>query len=411
MATVMFIPESTQNRFAMRAVINYCQQEYKTFDSISKRRLISGVNCDGANSFKEFMATKKVYGKDNGIFFYHYAQSFSPSEKLTPEQAHEIALEFAEKAWEGHEVLVTTHCDASHIHSHFVINSVGFESGMKLCQTPSTLKKLRKLSDEICIAHGLSALQPYEGGGKRLSTREYRARMKGESWKQKLANDIDKAMEYSGSKDEFIRSMSILGYHMTWTDERKYLTFHCPNGKSCRDIKLHDEKYLKENIERELLQREFPDSSSGEKQSTGWEDSRELYEQHLRERALTKAESQGVADSYPTTVIGNVGSLAGAVSKIVNDDSEDQDERRKRIEAEENGSALGTVLGLGIGMVTNAAADSQDEMLDQEPDYEQEECKTREEILHEIFGADDYDYDDYDDSEDEDEDEGFSMTL
>ena len=410
MATVIFIKEGRQNRYAMRAVINYCQQEYKTFDSKSKRRLVSGVNCDGANSFKEFMATKKVYGKDNGIFFYHYAQSFSPSEKLTPEQAHEIALEFAEKAWEGHEVLVTTHCDASHIHSHFVINSVGFESGMKLRQTPSTLKKLRKLSDEICIAHGLSALQPYEGGGKRLSTREYRARMKGESWKQKLANDIDKAMEYSGSKDEFIRSMSILGYHMTWTDERKYLTFHCPNGKSCRDIKLHDEKYLKDNIERELLQREFPDSGSDEKQPTGWEDSRELYEQHLRERALAKAESQRVADSYPT-VIGNVGSLAGAVSKIVDDDSEDQDERRKRIEAEENGSALGTVLGLGIGMVTNAAADSQDEMLDQEPDYEQEECKTREEILHEIFGADDYDYDDYDDSEDEDEDEGFSMTL
>ena len=51
MATVMFIPESTQNRFAMRAVINYCQQEYKTFDSKSKRRLVSGVNCDGANSF------------------------------------------------------------------------------------------------------------------------------------------------------------------------------------------------------------------------------------------------------------------------------------------------------------------------------------------------------------------------
>ena len=91
--------------------------------------------------------------------------------------------------------------------------------------------------------------------------------------------------------------------------------------------------------------------------------------------------------------------------------TEDPDERRKRIEAEENGSALGTVLGLGIGIITNVAAESQGEMLDQEPDYEQEECKTREEILHEIFGADDYDYDNYDDSEDEDEDEGFSMTL
>ena len=406
MATVIFIPEGRQKPSAMRAVINYCQQEYKTFDSKSKRRLVSGINCDGTNSFREFLATKKVYGKDSGIFFYHYAQSFSPSEKLTPEQAHEIALKFAEKAWAGHEVLGTTHCDANHIHSHFVINSVGYESGMKLRQSPSTLKKLRKLSDEICLAHGLSVLKPYEGGGKRMSTREYRARMKGESWKQKLTNDIDKAMEFSGSKDEFIRSMSILGYRMTWTDERKYLTFHCPNGKSCRNIKLHDDKYLKDNIERELLQREFPDSGSDEKQLTGWEDSRGLYEQHLRERALAKAESQRVADSYPS-VIGSVGSLAGAVSQIVNNDSEDPDERRKRIEAEENGSTLGSVLGLGIGMIANAI----NETPEQELDYEQEEYKTREEILEEIFGADDYDYDDYDDSEDEDEYEGFSMTL
>ena len=147
MATVMYIPEHRQNRFAMRAVINYCMQEYKTFDNKSKRQLISGVNCDGANAFQEFMATKKVYGKDNGFFFYHYAQSFAPKEKITPEQAHEIALEFAEKAWSGHEVLVTTHCDREHIHSHFVINSVGFESGMKLrqskCLRGSIARRLR----------------------------------------------------------------------------------------------------------------------------------------------------------------------------------------------------------------------------------------------------------------------------
>ena len=73
MATVIFIKEGRQNRSAMRAVINYCQQEYKTYDNKSKRHLISGVNRDGANSFREFMATKKIYGKDNGFFFYHYA--------------------------------------------------------------------------------------------------------------------------------------------------------------------------------------------------------------------------------------------------------------------------------------------------------------------------------------------------
>ena len=403
MATVIFIKESRQNPSAMRAVINYCQQEYKTYDSKSKRKLVSGINCDCENSFYEFMATKKVHGKDNGVFFYQYVQSFSPTEKITPEQAHEIALEFAAKAWPGYEVLVATHCDREHIHSHFVINSVGFESGKKLRQSPSTLKQLRKLSDEICIAHGFSVLQPYQGGKNSMSSREYRARLKGNSWKDKLAKDIDKAMEFSGSKDEFIRNMSILSYHMTWTDKRKYLTFHCPNGKSCRDIKLHDDKYLKDNIECELLQREFPD---GEKQPTGWEDSRELYEQHLRERTQSKAEMQKIADSY-SDISSEISSLAGAVSKIVDNDTEDPDERRKRIEAEENGSALGTVLGLGIGMIANVV----NETPDQELDYEQDEYKTREEILNEIFGADDYDYDDYDDNENEDEDAGFSMTM
>ena len=406
MATVIFIHEGTQNRFAMRAVINYCQQEYKTYDSKSKRRLVSGINCDGENAYREFMATKKVHDKANGIFFYHYAQSFSPTEKITPEQAHEIALEFAEKAWPGHEVLVATHCDKEHIHSHFVINSVGFESGMKLRQSPSTLKKLRKLSDEICIAHGLSVPQPYEGGGRSMSSREYRARLRGNSWKQKLANDIDKAMEYSGSKDEFIRSMSILGYHMTWTDERKYLTFHCPNGKSCRDIRLHDDKYLKENIERELLQREFPDSGSGEKQPTGWEDSRELYEQHLRERALAKAESQRIADSYTSVIGSGVSSLAGAVSGIVDNDSEDPDERRKRIEAEENGEAIGTIIGKSISLLADAVSDSAEITPEQEPDYFDIIDRQREEILQEVF-----DEDDYDEECDDDEDEGFTMSM
>ena len=395
----MYIPEHRQNRFAMRAVINYCMQEYKTFDNKSKRQLISGVNCDGANSFREFMATKKIYGKGNGFFFYHYAQSFSPKEKITPEQAHEIALEFAEKAWSGHEVLVATHCDREHIHSHFVINSVGFESGKKLRQSPSTLKQLRKLSDEICIAHGLSVLQPYQGGKNSMSSREYRARLRGNSWKEKLAKDIDTAMSYSGSKDEFIRNMSILGYHMTWTDTRKNITFQCPNGKKCCDDKLHDNKYLKESIERELLQREFPD---GEKQPTGWETSRELYEQHIRERALSKTEMQRTEDSY-SDISSGLGSLASAVSKIVDNDTEDPDERRKRIEAEENGSDLGTLLGLGIGIIANAV----NEIPEQEFDYEQEEYKTREEILQEIFGEIDYDDEDYDD----DEDEGFTMSM
>ena len=406
MATVIFIKESRQNPSAMRAVINYCQQEYKTFDRRSKRQLVSGINCDGANSFREFMATKKVYGKADGIFFYQYAQSFSPTEKLTPEQAHEISMEFAEKAWPGQEVLVATHCDASHIHTHFVINSVSFESGKKLRQSPSTLRQLRALSDEICLAHGLSVLTPYENGGRRISNREYRARMRGNSWKQKLAEDIDKSMEYSGSREEFVRAMSILGYRMTWTDERKYLTFHCPNGRSCRDKSLPDEKYLKKNIENELDFRENSDGVSEENQPTGWEKSRELYEQNLRERTLAKAETQKISESYrdpSSRIIGGVDSLAGAVARIVDNDNEDPEERRKRIEGQENGAAIGALIGAGVGLISSVANRTE------EPTESSEEYDyRREEILEEVFDEDDYDDDYYDD---EDEGQGFVMSM
>ena len=241
MATVSFIPESHQSISAMKAVIEYCLQQKKVADEDSGRRLVSGVNCNGENAFTEFMATKTAHHKKGGMNFYHYVQSFSPSERVTAEQVHEIGLAFAKKAWPGHEVLVTTHTDTAHLHNHFVINSVHYENGRKLRQKPGTLTKLRSLSDGICQQHGLSVLEPYKKDGANISSREYRAAAKGDSWKFKMMSDID-----------FIQEMQRLGYKVTWTDERKYITFTCPNGMKCRDIRLHDEKYLKEGLEYEF---------------------------------------------------------------------------------------------------------------------------------------------------------------
>ena len=138
MATVIYIPEHKQHLSAMRAVMAYCQREDKVWDEQSWQSLVSGIHCDGFNAVTEFEATKAAYHKLDGMNFYQYVQSFSPRETITPAQAHEIAKEFAEKAWPGHEVLVTTHCDAAHVHSHFVINSVSYENGKKLRQDPGS---------------------------------------------------------------------------------------------------------------------------------------------------------------------------------------------------------------------------------------------------------------------------------
>ena len=253
MPIVRFIKNEKQNASAMKGSIDYCLQKFKTVDALTGKRYVSGINCNGLNAHKEFMTTKLANHADNGRYFYQYVQSFSPKDNVDYDKAHKIALEFAQKAWQGHEVLVTTHCDRNHIHTHFIINSVSFETGKKLRQNPNTLKSLRKLNDEICTKYNVTPLKPYtKTKEKRLSDGEYRMAMKGESWKFALMFTIDNAMRKCKTKKEFIDEMKKNGYEVLWTDKRKYITYTCPNGMKCRDIKLHQEKYRKEKMKLEF---------------------------------------------------------------------------------------------------------------------------------------------------------------
>jgi len=227
--------------------------ETKTWDEQSQQFLISGINCSGANSILEFETTKAAHGKMDGTNFYQYVQSFADWEIITPQQAHEVAREFATRAWPGMEVLVTTHCDTDNVHTHFVINSVSFETGLKLRQNPNTLIDLRQISDQICQAHHLSVLpQKSKKQSKGMSAREYRSAAKGESWKFRLINTIDDCMRFAGSREEFIALMKSEGYAVRWENSRKSITYTTPDGMKCRDNKLHEDKYLKEVMEYEF---------------------------------------------------------------------------------------------------------------------------------------------------------------
>ncbi|HWR34238.1 MAG TPA: hypothetical protein VN622_00020 [Clostridia bacterium] len=89
-----------------------------------------------------------------------------------------------------------------------------------------------------------------------MSTAEYHAAARGESWKFRLMGDIDECMRYAESKDEFITLMRSEGYNVRWQDSRKSITYTLPGGMKCRDDRLHDERYLKEAMEREFRIRE-----------------------------------------------------------------------------------------------------------------------------------------------------------
>lgn len=275
MAVVECIPEKSQNPSAQKGVIDYCMQPSKTLEDGEQLAYVSGINCIPELANESFLATQKHFGcKADNVRFYHYVQSFRPEEMLSPQQAHDIGMELAQR-FGNREVIVATHIDRDHLHNHFVVSAYDFETGSKLHNNKFYLADLRKRSDEICQAHGLSTLKEYDPRKKsqRLGPKEYRAAERGNSWKMELRVAIDYCMARSRSKSEFKKEMKKLGYDMIYTLERKYITYilRLDNGEErrVRDNRLNEDKYRKENMDHEFrIRAELYGQAEGEKHAS-----------------------------------------------------------------------------------------------------------------------------------------------
>ena len=262
MAIVHFVnyKRGTQSRAAMRGVMLYVMQEKKT--AWEGGPLVSGINCQPQSVYDDFLSTKLLYHKDGGVMFYHMVQSFPKGAAVDPQQAHEAARRLAEY-FDGCEVLVCTHVDREHIHSHCVINSVNFETGKKLHMAKEQIQELMRRNDAICLEMGLPVFDAPTQQARGMGGAEYHTALRGQSWKLRLMNTIDACMKYAADKDTFVSLMASEGYAVRWESGRKYITYTTPSGWQCRDNKLHEEKYCKEVMEREfrirakLVQRKF----------------------------------------------------------------------------------------------------------------------------------------------------------
>ena len=213
--------------------------------------LVSGINCQPQSVYDDFLNTKLLYHKDGGVMFYHMVQSFPKGAAVDPRQAHEAARRLAEY-FDGCEVLVCTHVDREHIHSHCVINSVNFETGKKLHMAKEQIQELMRRNDAICLEMGLPVFDVPTQQARGMSGAEYHTALKGQSWKLRLMNTIDECMKYAVDKDSFVSLMTSEGYTVRWEGTRKYITYTTPDGMRCRDSKLHEEKYCKEVMEHEF---------------------------------------------------------------------------------------------------------------------------------------------------------------
>lgn len=216
-------------------------------------------------------ATKELYVKTGGRTYKHFVQSFPPEEKITPEQAHEIAKQFAESCplFSDYEVVYATHVDRKHVHTHFVVNSVSYIDGHKFQMSKKDLEDMKILNNQLCMEYALTVC---EIGKKKSDSKsiiaydmaKYQFLQKAKegkikSYVQDTAVAVHDAVQEARSKEEFIAVMKQKGYFVDWQDNHKYIVFKNADGKKVRNSNL--QKTYNMQIGKDDLMKYFKEKS------------------------------------------------------------------------------------------------------------------------------------------------------
>ena len=179
---------------------------------------ISSYECDPKTVDKEFAASKNEYEintgrtpRANDVIAYQIRQSFKPGE-VTPEEANQIGYETAMRFTKGkHAFIVATHVDKKHIHNHVIYNSTCLDERHKFNNFFFSGIALQRLSDIVCLEHGLSVIKP-----RRPSERDKRTTYpERRSFRDELREAIDIILDRKPKAlDEFIKLLEEQGYEI-----------------------------------------------------------------------------------------------------------------------------------------------------------------------------------------------------
>lgn len=244
MATTRLIPlHIGKGRTIAEAITDstdYAENPLKT----GKGELVTGYECDPHTADAEFLLSKRQYfflmGRDQGdrdVIAYHTRQSFRPGE-ITPEEANELGRELAMRFTRGnHAFIVATHTDRAHIHNHIIFNSTALDCQRKFRNFLGSTFAVRRISDRICLEHGLSVVENPKPSRGHYGT--WLGDDKPLSFQEKLRQAIDEVLEEKPKDfDAFLAGMEALGYAVK---RGKHLSFRAPGAEKftrCRESTL-----------------------------------------------------------------------------------------------------------------------------------------------------------------------------
>ena len=220
------------------------------------------MNCAEKSAIKylteleEFGLIERIrqgFGKGD-VIAYQIRQSFKPGE-ITPEEANEVGYETGMRFTKGkHAFIVATHVDRAHIHNHIIFNSTNLECDRKFRDFWFSGIALQRLSDIICLEHGLSVIPKVKPSERQRRTK-YPERV---SMRDVIREDILQCLDQKPTDfEELLKLLQAEGYEI----KRGKHTAVCGKGQK-RFIRFRSlgEEFTEENLKKVIAgEREPPE--------------------------------------------------------------------------------------------------------------------------------------------------------
>ena len=234
---------------SLQDALDYAANRDKTEQSCFE----SSYACTLETAFADMRQTKEQWNKPGGVQGYHLVQSFAADE-VTPELAHRIAKELADRVLGGrYEYVIGTHLNTGHIHSHIVWNSVSCVDGKKYRSNyKSYVTEIRAVSDKLCQKYRLSVIDTENSNHVAKPYAEWLAEKNNQpTWRTAIRQDVDEAIQQSLTWRQFLTVLDRKGYEVRMG--RKYPVLHPPGKERFVRFKTLGKRYTPEAIQTRIL--------------------------------------------------------------------------------------------------------------------------------------------------------------
>ncbi|MDY4002849.1 SAG1250 family conjugative relaxase [Streptococcus orisratti] len=234
-------PEKTDN---LKLVTDFGMSNYLDFPTYEEMVEMYHANFTSNDALYDSRNDRQEK-RQQKILAHHIIQSFSPEDKLTPEEINRIGYETVKELTGGQfRFIVSTHIDQDHIHNHILINSVDLNSDKKLKWDYALERNLRMISDRISKIAGAKIIE------NRYSYRDYQV-YKSSNHKFELKQRLYFLMEHSTTYEDFREKAEQLHIKLDFT--RKHSRFFMTDRDMKQSIRgnklskrdLYDEFFFK----------------------------------------------------------------------------------------------------------------------------------------------------------------------